>query len=174
LTHIPTSPKAGRSGAPHMGVPTPIHAAPENAATTHDERTMAVLAHVLQLVGGWIAPLVIFFVRRQSRFVSFHALQVLFLQLIYVFAMGCVIMLWFVSMFLTFLQAHANNNAPPLAAFLVFPLFWLGLMGMWVVTVVIAVVYSVKAGRGEWAEYPVLGALARRVLKIGPDGAAIS
>jgi len=41
---------------------------------------MAVLCHVLQLIGGWIEPLVIFFVKRQSRFVTFHALQVLLFQ----------------------------------------------------------------------------------------------
>ena len=33
---------------------------------------------------------------------------------------------------------------------------WIGFMGMWVVMLVIAIVYGVKAGRGEWAEYPVL------------------
>jgi len=41
-------------------------------------------------------------------------------------------------------------------------------MGMWVVMLVIAIVYGVKAGRGECAEYPVLGRRARKVLKIGP------
>jgi hypothetical protein len=41
---------------------------------TQDERTMATLAHVLQMVGWWIAPLVIFLTHRKSRFVSFHAL----------------------------------------------------------------------------------------------------
>src|SRR5580704_17545146 len=54
------------------------------AETTQDERTMGTLAHVLQLVGGWIAPLIIFLVKRDSRFVSFHALQVLLLQGFYV------------------------------------------------------------------------------------------
>jgi hypothetical protein len=37
--------------------------------------------------------------------------------------------------------------------------------------VVIAIVYGVKAGRGEWAEYPFLGRLARRILKLRPGGA---
>ena len=30
---------------------------------TQDERTMATLAHVLQIVGMWIAPLIIFLVK---------------------------------------------------------------------------------------------------------------
>ena len=52
---------------------------------TQDECTMGTLAHVLQLVSGWIAPLVIFLVKRNSRFVSFHALQALLLQGLYFF-----------------------------------------------------------------------------------------
>jgi len=39
--------------------------------------------------------------------------------------------------------------------------------------VVVAIVYGVKAGRGEWAEYPFLGRLARRILKLGPGGAPL-
>ena len=45
-----------------------------------------------------------------------------------------------------------------------------GFMGMWVVMLVIAIVYGIKAGRGEWAEYPLLGRLSRKTLKIGPNG----
>jgi uncharacterized membrane protein len=62
----------------------------DTVGATQDERTMAVRAHALQLMGGWIAPLVIFFVKRQSRCVSFHALQVLFLQLIDAVVWGCL------------------------------------------------------------------------------------
>ena len=35
---------------------------------------MAILAHVLQIVGWWIAPLIIFLLKRDSKFTSFHAL----------------------------------------------------------------------------------------------------
>jgi uncharacterized membrane protein len=38
----------------------------------------------------------------------------------------------------------------------------------WLETLVIAIVYSLKAGRGEWADYPVLGKLARKMLKMAP------
>jgi len=61
------------------------------SVVTSDERTMGTLAHVLQLVGGWIAPLVIFLVKRNSRFVSFHALQALLLQGLY-FVLMMVVM----------------------------------------------------------------------------------
>jgi uncharacterized Tic20 family protein len=58
--------------------------------TTPDERTMATLAHALQLIGSWIAPLIIFLIRRRSRFVSFHALQALLLQIIHTIVGGCI------------------------------------------------------------------------------------
>ena len=44
---------------------------------------MAILAHMLQTVGLWIAPLIIFVVKRESKFVSFHVLQALLLQVLY-------------------------------------------------------------------------------------------
>ncbi len=46
-----------------------------------DEKLLALLAHVLQLVSWFIAPLVILLVKRESKFVRFHALQVLLLHL---------------------------------------------------------------------------------------------
>jgi len=130
---------------------------------------MAVLAHVLQLIGGWIGPLVIFLAKRQSRFVSFHALQVLFLHLAIVVTGAVVVAAGFISIVLA-VALHAASNTPPLGIFILFPLLWLGLIGTWAVMVVVAVVYGIKAGRGEWAEYPLFGSLARRVLKIGPGG----
>jgi hypothetical protein len=35
-------------------------AAVDGIVATQDERTMAMLAHLLQIVGGWLAPLIIF------------------------------------------------------------------------------------------------------------------
>ena len=142
---------------------------------TQDERTMAILAHVLQVVGWWIAPLIIFVMKRDSRFTSFHALQALFLQILYVVLMGVFMLVWFVGVFAMMAHLPAGKSAPPPPAFfLLMPLIWLGWMGMWVVMIVMAIVYGIKAGRGEWAEYPVLGRLARKILNIGPGGAFIS
>jgi uncharacterized membrane protein len=134
---------------------------------------MAVLAHVLQLVGWWIAPLIIFVVKRESRFTSFHALQALLLQIAYMILMGGFMVLWFGSIVLTVVQHSGNKGAAPPALFILMPLIWLGFMGLWGIMLVIAIVYGVKAGRGEWAEYPLLGSLARKILKIGPGGIAL-
>jgi uncharacterized membrane protein len=130
---------------------------------------MAVLAHVLQLVGGWIAPLVIFFIKRESRFVSFHALQVLFLHIAYTAIVFFFMAVGMVSLFLSVTFHNGPNNAPP-AFFVLFGVVWLTFMGAWLVMLVLAIVYGIKAGQGEWAEYPIFGRLARRVLKIGPGG----
>ncbi|HWS17692.1 MAG TPA: DUF4870 domain-containing protein [Candidatus Elarobacter sp.] len=130
---------------------------------------MATLAHVLQLIGSWIAPLIIFLIRRQSRFVSFHALQALLLQIIHTIIVIVLMMLWFVTVFTTILQqTHGRPPVFPPMMFLLMPLVWLGFMAMWVGTLVIAIMYALKAGRGEWADYPVLGKLARKMLKMDP------
>jgi len=142
-------------------------------ATTADERSMAVLSHALQVIGGWIPPLIIFFIKRQSRFVSFHSLQVLFLELAYLVVTMVTMTFWIAGILLVVLRTHGNNDAFPAAIFLFFPIFWLVWLVVWVTKIVVAVIYSIKAGRGEWAEIPVVGGWARSVLKIGPGGSPV-
>jgi len=137
--------------------------------TTPDERTMATLAHALQLIGSWIAPLIIFLIRRRSRFVAFHALQALLLQIVHTIIVLALMMLWFTTIFtIVFHQTGGKPPEFPPALFVLFPLAWVGFMVMWVGTLIIAILYAIKAGRGEWADYPVLGKLARKILKMGP------
>lgn len=147
-----------------------------NQPITSDERTMGTLAHVLQLVGGWIAPLVIFLVNRKSRFVSFHALQVLLLQALYFLLMMVVMGAFFVFVIfgIALHQPAVQHNSLPPGFIILFPMIWLGVMGWWVFILIVAIVYGIKAGRGEWAEYPLLGPLARRILRIGPGGELLS
>jgi len=160
-----------------MSNPAPAFALVPQAPTTPDERSLATLAHILQLIGGWIAPLIIFLVKRQSRFVSFHALQVLLLHLVYL----CVMFLFIISVVILVVlgivtSATTANHGSPAGAFLfiLIPFFWIGWFALWIVTLVWAIVYGIKASRGEWAEYPVVGRYARQILKIGPGGAFLS
>ncbi len=139
---------------------------------------MAVLAHVLQLVGGWIAPLVIFFVKRPSRFITFHALQVLLFQGVCLF-LTMFVMAGFsiaIALGITFggWAPQRGSSAPPALFFLFFGVFWLGFLFLWMLKLVLAIVYGIKAGRGEWAEYPILGRFARHILGIGTGGAVIN
>jgi uncharacterized Tic20 family protein len=135
---------------------------------TQDERTMAVLAQALQLAGGFIGPLVILLVKRDSKFVSFHALQALLLQVCYIIVWVGVMVVWFAVIFGTILRQTGQppSNQPPMALFVFFPLFWLAMMGMWVLMLILVIVYSIKAGHGEWAAYPIIGGWAWRILKI--------
>jgi uncharacterized membrane protein len=134
---------------------------------------MAMLAQVLQIVLGWIAPLIIFLIRRQSRFVSFHALQALLLQILHVIAVMLFIVGFFIVMGLTIFHSVSTGQTkvePPIGIFLMFPFLWLFLVATNITILVAAIVYCIKASRGEWAEYPVLGKWARHMLKIGPGG----
>ena len=148
--------------------------APVLYSPTQDERTIATLAHALQLVGGFIAPLVIFLIRRESKFVSFHALQVLLFHAL-IFVLGIPVMVLFFSIWLgtigAFVTAAAHTSAPtmpqfPFALFAVFPIFWMLWVAVWITELVFAILYAIRAGRGEWAKYPLLGDWARRILKL--------
>jgi uncharacterized membrane protein len=170
---------------------------------TQDERTYAALAHALQTVGWWIAPLVILIAKSNSKFVKFHALQALILQLsqlVFMFGMMAVMM---ATIFATIPMQPAqpqasqapcgearpapaqpcdDQTAPaqpgkepsgrpqqepfPTALFILLPVFWLGWMGWFVLVIILTVLYALKAGRGEWKGYPLIGRLAARFVHI--------
>jgi len=139
--------------------------------TTPDERTFGLLAHMLQIMLSWIAPLAIFLIKRQSKFVSFHALQALLLQVACMLLSLAGVILWFGVFFMAIALAPATRNAPPPPEFFVLMLMlWLCWMGMWIIIMLAAIIYGIKAGRGEWAEYPFFGQLSLRILKLGPGG----
>jgi len=81
---------------------------------TSDEKTVATLAHVLQLVGGWIAPLIIYLVKRDSKFVAFHAMQALLWQLVFMVLWFAAMIVWFVTIF-SFVFSHAATLVTLLA-----------------------------------------------------------
>ena len=138
---------------------------------TPDERTLALLAHMLQIMLWWIAPLAIFLIKRNSKFISFHALQALLLQIVYVLLLLGEFMLGVAVFFLVAAAAPTSPHAPPPPEFFILmPVLWLSLMGMGLVVLLAAIIYGVRAGRGEWAEYPVLGQLALKILKLRSGG----
>jgi len=127
---------------------------------TQDERSMAFLAHLLQVFAGFIAPLVIFCIKQDSRFVKFHALQSLIWQFCYMALFFGGFFLFFISIFATVLHSASGphtSNGPPPVFFFFFPFFWLFAMLGWVANVVLGVMYGIKANRGEWAGYPIIG-----------------
>jgi uncharacterized Tic20 family protein len=136
---------------------------------TQDERTMALLVNVLAIFSSFLAPLIFYLVKKDSRFVAFYSLQVLIWHAAYalIFFFGMIIA--FIFMFST-VVAHphsAPDQAPPLAFFAVFGLVWLWGIGGWVLKLVLGIVYAIKANRGEWARFPVIGDFVLR--KILPE-----
>lgn len=135
---------------------------------TSDERNFAMLAHLLQLFGGFIAPLVIYLVKRDSRFVAFHALQALIWQGIYLVTSMVFVVGW-VAIIIGTIAMHPRpgpSNGPPIALFFLFPLIWLFFIGGWVATLVLSIVYGIKASRGEWARYPIIGRWAQHMVGV--------
>jgi uncharacterized protein len=127
-------------------------------APTEDERTMAMLAHLLMAFTGFIGPLVIFCLKQNSRFVRFHSLQALIWHAIYLGLMFVFMAVFFVGMMTSLIHNPPEPHSQALPAFFfLFPFIWLGFMGGWVVKVILGVVYAIRANRGEWATYPVYG-----------------
>lgn len=130
---------------------------------------MALLVHVLAIFSGFIAPLIFYLVKKDSRFVAFHSLQVLIWHAAYavVFFVGMIFA--FIFMFLT-IAAHPQatpHQSPPFAFFAIFGLLWFWGMAGWVLSVILGIVYAIKANRGEWARYPLIGNFVLH--KILPD-----
>jgi uncharacterized membrane protein len=136
---------------------------------TSDEKTMATLAQVLQIVGSWIAPLIIYLVRRESKFVSFHAMQALLWQIVVIIIWSGMMIVWFGAIF-TMIFAHgghgAEPKAPPVWMFLGIGAVWLAIISVSLCNLFLGIFYGIKAGHGEWAGYPVIGKLARRIVRV--------
>jgi len=133
---------------------------------TQDEKAYAGLAHALMISTWWIGPLVIFLIKRSSRFTAFHALQALLWQAIYT-------LLYVGGMFLLIAVVFAGTAAMPpgkpaegqlpVGLLIAMPVVWLILVGGFVITLTLGIVYCLKAMRGEWARYPIIGRWAARI-----------
>jgi uncharacterized Tic20 family protein len=105
-----------------------------------DDRTWGMLAYLLSFVGGVIAPLIIYFVKKdQSPFVRHHAAQSLNLQLTsLIYCIGLLI--------LSLVAAAVSHGFGILLFFLYFPLG--------IVFLVYLIIAAVAANRGELYQAP--------------------
>jgi uncharacterized Tic20 family protein len=105
-----------------------------------DDRTWGMLAYLLSFVGGLIAPLIIYFVKKdQSPFVRHHAAQSLNLQLTsLIYCIGLLI--------LSLIAAAVSHGFGILLFFLYFPLG--------IVFLVYLIIAAVAANRGELYQAP--------------------
>jgi uncharacterized Tic20 family protein len=140
----------------------PAAATEPAAEPTKDERLLAMLAHLLALFGGgFMAPLVILIVKRDSKFVAFHAIQALLICIAWV---GVLIMAFLGTVGAAIAHAphpasRAHPAAPPSEMLFLFPILFLGFAG-WVVT---AIVLAARANAGHWSAVPGFGWLARKL-----------
>jgi uncharacterized Tic20 family protein len=107
-------------------------------ATTEDDRTMAMLCHLLSIFTGFIGPLVIWLVKKDSsRFVDHHGRESLNFQLTVLLASICLGALAFVLMFI-------------FVGILLIPV----IMAISVLALVAEIMACLAANRGEWHRYP--------------------
>lgn len=97
-------------------------------APSSDEKTMALLSHILTIVCGFIAPLIIFLVKKdESSFVREHAKESLNFQI--------TIFIIFIILFITII----------------------GILLMWLVgilTLLFVILATIKANEGKLYKYP--------------------
>jgi uncharacterized Tic20 family protein len=105
--------------------------APEEFDPSQDEKNIALLSHVLTLVAGFIAPLVIYLVKKdESEFVKIHAMESLNFQIsIFIFVIACIP---FVFIFIGFFMMIAIGFA----------------------YLVLIIVATIKASEGKIYRYP--------------------
>ena len=109
----------------------------ENYDTTQDERLWGMLAYLLTFVGGFMAPLVIYAVKKdRSRFLAFHALQSLYLD---------------VGFFVLIVVGQSLRHFPP-------PILSIA----WAAVFVFNILAAIKAYDGEWYQIPIIGGWAMR------------
>lgn len=135
---------------------------------------MGLLVHILGIFSGFLGPIIIYLIKRDSKFVSFHALQCVLWHLLYWVAAMVLILLVFVLLFVAgiaqIVQLSNQHGAgtPPFFLFLMFPIFWLTVVVFGMLNVVLGLIFGMKAGTGEWTSYPFAGAWARRL--VGLEG----
>lgn len=118
--------------------------------TTQDDRLWAMLSYLLAFIASFIAPLIIYLVKKDSsRYVAFHALQSLLLH-----AAAAVVGI------ACFVAAAVFGMLGPLVL-LAIPLFLVQL-AVGIGLMVLLIVAAIKSFGGEWYEIPYVGRIARR------------
>jgi hypothetical protein len=131
-----------------------------------DECTMAMLAHVMQMFAGIIAPLVLYFLKRhESPFVAFHALQAILWQLV-VLAVSFVFWIVMMILFFSSIVTASNSPSPPPAFFVMMISAFVFSILLFGTNLALAIMHGVRAYRGEWSTYPLVGSYARRIVGV--------
>jgi uncharacterized Tic20 family protein len=135
----PPSPPLVPPGSPLLP---PITLPPGIAPANPDECTMGMLTHLLAIFTGFIAPLVIWLVRKDtSPFLDHHGKEALNFQITYFLISICVMAVSMVVGILTM----------GIGMLLFFPIY----LVIWILALVWEIQACTAASRGEWHYYPV-------------------
>ncbi len=124
-----------RRGAMFRAYPQPPGEAPSS-----DERTMAMLCHLLAIFTWFIGPLILWLMKKnESRFIDFHGRAALNWAISYFAYMVILMVLVIVAAFL-----------PPLGCLCVPVILALSLAD-----IILKVLLCIAASNGEWKDYPL-------------------
>lgn len=111
---------------------------PAAAGLSEDDRTMAMLCHLLGMFTGFLGPLIVWLVKKdQSPFVDHHGRESLNFQLTILLAMLALGSVTFVLMLV-------------LVGFLLVPV----LAAIPIIALIFEIIAAIAAQRGEWHRYP--------------------
>jgi uncharacterized Tic20 family protein len=111
------------------------------APPTSDEKTMALLSHALTLGTGFIAPLILYFVKKdESSFIAAHAKESLNFHI-------TLFILVFVAFFI---ETVSTLIFFPFAFILLF-----GIIIMSILSLILIIIAAIKASEGKLYRYPV-------------------
>jgi uncharacterized Tic20 family protein len=112
---------------------------PPQAGPTEEEKTLAMLCHLLGILTGFIGPLILWLVKKDtSRFIDFHGRESLNFQITLFIVMFTLGILAMVLMFAFFV------------GILVFPVIII----LSILALIAEILAAVAAQKGEWHRYP--------------------
>nr|WP_190864650.1 DUF4870 domain-containing protein [Actinomadura sp. RB99] len=139
----PPGPPPGGPYDPRWGYGPPgVPHGPQYAPPRNDDNTWAIFAYVGTLVISFLAPLIIYLVKkRESPFVRFHAAQALNVQI--------TLLIHLLAVMAVCVPPAIIAKAPAFLIPIVFP-YLEALIGQWV----FLILGAVKAGKGEFYRFP--------------------
>lgn len=133
----PPLPQADPSAPPPMPSMPPMMA-PTYYIPTADDRSMAMLCHLLSILTGFLGPLILWLVKKEtSPFVDHHGREALNFQITVFLAMFLLTSMMVVLMFVVI-------------GFFLFPL----VIVVGILALVAEIMACAAANRGEWHRYP--------------------
>jgi uncharacterized protein len=146
-----------------MQVPPPIDVVAEEIS--RDDRTTAMLAHILELLAAVVGPFILYMVKKgDSRFAAYHALQATLFGVLFFGPF----LLFFGVFFIGFIATASTSPTGDPAGWVVGSFFvvWCSLFAVMIGHFVFTILNALRANSGEWSEYPFAGRWAKRILDI--------